>query len=97
MIHGKKSPSLLVDKGFTLVELLIVIVVIGILAALAVTSYGGAREKAKNTKALSDVTELAEYARTALSMSDGKYKNLGHMTEAYTGYVHECRKRRNMV
>jgi|GEM_PF-860759 len=42
--------KLLSKKGFTIVELLVVIVVIGILAAITVVSYTGVTDKA-NTKA----------------------------------------------
>jgi prepilin-type N-terminal cleavage/methylation domain-containing protein len=37
-------------KGFTIVELLIVIVVIGILAAITVVAYSGVQERAESTK-----------------------------------------------
>ena len=37
------------QKGFTIVELLIVIVVIGILAAITIVSYNGIRERAEST------------------------------------------------
>lgn len=37
-------------KGFTIVELLIVIVVIGILAAITIVAYNGIQTRAKNTK-----------------------------------------------
>jgi type IV pilus assembly protein PilA len=43
-----KSPRTATHQGFTLVELLIVIVVIGILAAIAVPLYVGQRDKAKD-------------------------------------------------
>ena len=53
MISLKKN-----NKGFTIVELLIVIVVIGILALLVVTTYGGIQAKARNAKRGSDVSAI---------------------------------------
>jgi len=38
------------QKGFTIVELLIVIVVIGILAAITIVAYNGVQQRAYNTK-----------------------------------------------
>lgn len=44
------------QKGFTIVELLIVIVVIAILAAISVVSYTGIQNRAKNQQTVSAVT-----------------------------------------
>ena len=46
------------NQGFTIVELLIVIVVIGILAALVITTYAGIQSKARNGKRSTDVQSL---------------------------------------
>lgn len=46
------------QKGFTIVELLIVIVVIGILAALVITTYNGIQQKGRNTERQTDVKAL---------------------------------------
>lgn len=46
------------QRGFTIVELLIVIVVIGILAALVVTTYGGIQAKARDSKRQADLQAL---------------------------------------
>jgi len=43
-------------SGFTIVELLIVIVVIGILAAITVVAYNGIQTRAKNTKTINATT-----------------------------------------
>ena len=53
MISLKKRQS-----GFTIVELLIVIVVIGILAALVITTYNGIQQKARNTERTTDINAI---------------------------------------
>lgn len=48
------------SSGFTLIELLVVIAIIGILSSLAVVSLGGIREKARDTKRLSDIAAISK-------------------------------------
>lgn len=50
------------ERGFTIVELLIVIVVIGILAAIVVVAYNGIQNKAKTTQYLTDAQTIAKKA-----------------------------------
>lgn len=46
------------DRGFILVELLVVMIVLGILAAIAVPAFLGSRREAYETSAKSDVKQI---------------------------------------
>lgn len=46
------------QKGFTIVELLIVIVVIGILAAISIVAYNNVTQKARDDQRISDVRNI---------------------------------------
>lgn len=46
------------SRGFTIVELLIVIVVIGILAAIVIVAFNGVQDKAKATNKVADLKNL---------------------------------------
>ena len=76
MVSLKKRQS-----GFTIVELLIVIVVIGILAALVITTYSGIQAKARNAKRQTDMqdvqTQLEAYFQAA-----GNYPSYADLNNA---------------
>ena len=48
------------QTGFTIVELLIVIVVIGILAAITIVAYNGVQNKASDVSVQSDLSDLSK-------------------------------------
>ena len=50
------------QKGFTIVELLIVIVVIGILAAISIVAYNGVTQKARDDQRISDARNIINAA-----------------------------------
>ncbi len=76
MVSLKKS-----NKGFTIVELLIVIVVIGILALLVITTYSGIQAKARNAKRQSDIASLQTQLEAFYSQN-GYYPSLTDMNNA---------------
>src|SRR3954464_1530924 len=60
-VSNIRAPHMKISKkqqGFTIVELLIVIVVIGILAALVITTYSGIQAKARNSKRSADMSSV---------------------------------------
>lgn len=72
------------QRGFTIVELLIVIVVIGILALLVVTTYGGIQAKARDSQRQSDLAAIQtqveafyannNYYPTAANINDATWR-----------------------
>lgn len=54
MVSLKKNQS-----GFTIVELLIVIVIIGILAGLVISTFVGVQQKARNSERQTDINTIA--------------------------------------
>lgn len=75
MISFKKKTS-----GFTIVELLIVIVVIGILAALVITTYNGIQQKARDTERKTDINAVHGQVE-AYNAQNGKYPTLANVND----------------
>lgn len=70
-------------RGFTIVELLIVIVVIGILAAITVVAFGSITTRANNTQTTVGVKEFIK-AFYAYGTENGDYPNVaGCLGEGY--------------
>lgn len=59
-------------RGFTIVEIMIVVVVIGILASIAVVTFRGSPERAEFTRALSDMKHIND-AITVYRAQKGTY------------------------
>jgi general secretion pathway protein G len=72
------------DRGFTIVELLIVIVIIGILAALVIVTYNGIQQKARDTERKTDVKALQGQLE-AYWANAAKYPTLDQVNQVGAG------------
>lgn len=63
------------QKGFTIVELLIVIVVIAILAAISIVAYTGIQDRARNSSAQSLASQVAKKAEVYYALN-GTYPDV---------------------
>lgn len=59
--------------GFTLIEMLVVVAVIGLLSSVLLTSLGPAREKARDSRIIQEVNQVRSLAETYYS---GNYNGL---------------------
>lgn len=60
------------QQGFTLLELMVVVVILGVLASLVIPNLMGNKDKADNQKAISDLVTL-ENALDMYRLDNGRY------------------------
>lgn len=71
------------DYGFTIVELLIVIVVIGILAAITVVAYNGVQARAKNTVVSTNISTTIRQLESYKALNDSYPVNAAQMVSVW--------------
>jgi prepilin-type N-terminal cleavage/methylation domain-containing protein len=76
------------QKGFTIIELLIVIVVIGILAALVITTFAGIQERARNTERETDIKAIHSQLESYYAQGAASYPSAAQLGDsAANGWV----------
>ncbi len=79
-------------RGFTIVELLIVIVIIAILAAITIVAYNGIQQRARDTRRVQDLGALSKATKLYAVDNGGDYARVncgstgnGWLTSDYDG------------
>lgn len=76
---AKRASLLGRNRGFTIVELLIVIVVIGVLAAITVVAYNGVQSRALNSRVQSDIKNVQKVVENYNAIN-GSYPSTGSLS-----------------
>jgi prepilin-type N-terminal cleavage/methylation domain-containing protein len=69
------------EQGFTIIELLIVIIVVGVLAVVVIFAYAGIKQKDRNNERHDDITVLHAQVESYFAQT-GKYPTLANMNDA---------------
>jgi type II secretion system protein G len=72
-------------RGFTIVELLIVIVVIGILAAITIVAYNGIQQRARDSNRQSAIGSIRQ-ALEMYKLDQGRYPSATSTQSVYGGW-----------
>jgi general secretion pathway protein G len=74
------------ELGFTLIELMIAIVIIGVLATIAIPAYSNATQESKISKAKADLRTL-ESAIEIYFIEKGEYPEEGNLEDSLSSYL----------
>ena len=87
MVRPREGPRHTQDQGFTLIEMLVVIIIIGILAATAIPVFLNQRSRGYDASAQSDLRQLSGFEE-AMIHDIGRYGTIAEIQVASGGDFH---------
>lgn len=74
-MHGQQRPFAMARAGFSLIEIMLVVIIIGVLVAMVVPNIAGRGEQARKTAAHTDIESNISTSLDLYHMDTGTYPN----------------------
>jgi general secretion pathway protein G len=77
----KRALCSLGNRGFTLIELIVVMAILGVLATLAIAAYGAIKDKAREARCMTEIRELEKVINAMAIDKGGVYPSSAEVAQ----------------